>query len=43
MAETIQLILSIQLIGASVFLCICSGVLMLVQAYKIFKEKNLAN
>ena len=43
MAETIQLILSIQLMGAGVFLLICNGVLMLVQAYKILKENYLQN
>lgn len=38
MTETVQLVVGIQLMGASVFLFISSGVLMLVEAYKRSKE-----
>ena len=38
MTDTIQLILGIQLVGASVFLFIASGILILIGAYERYKE-----
>ena len=37
MTETIQLVLGIEFLGISLFLFICSSILMLIQAYKLLK------
>lgn len=38
MTEAVQLVIGIQLAGASVFLFIASGILTLVEAYKSYKK-----